>query len=434
MNFSLAREIYGLTPWFVDAHSLPGLLGVLNNVSSLETPEIKYNTPHVYISSTGELHPLNETRVITDPYGDGWYKGQLENNDSFEGIAVIKLDGPITLNGGASSLGMKQLSEFMYKLNADSRIVAFIVYANSGGGASGAVEVMSDTINEIKKTKPVYGLIQKGGMAASACFGILSACDKIYSESKMNIVGSAGTMIEFAGRKANSVDPDGRKYIRLYAPKSKRKNEGFEEALNNDNYEILVDDLLKPVNESFLSLLESNRPALKGTDFDDGHTLFSKDAIGTFIDGIKSFEQVISEVESDSKFKKSEGISFNNLNNSNMTKSELKSKHPELYNEVYNEGVKAGTTAEADRVGAWNAHLSTDAEAVLAGIESGKAITSKQTQELIVKQASKSQLENLASDSPESIAIAEAKKEGKEDATEVVNFYATVDSKLNLKK
>lgn len=421
MNFSLAREIYGLTPWFVDAHSLPGLLGVLENVNTFETPTAKLN-------SIDMLLPASDARVV---YSEWDLKYSDEN---FDAVAVVSLDGPITLGGGASSYGMKQLSEKMIRLNNDGRVKAFIILANSGGGASGAVEVMSDTINEITKTKPVYACIQKGGMAASACYGILSACDKIYSESEMNIVGSAGTMIEFAGRKANTEDKDGRKYIRLYATKSSAKNKGFEEALNNDNYDVLIDDLLDPVNETFLSLIEANRPILKGTDFNDGHTVFSKNAIGTFIDGIKSFDEVVSEVLLDEKITVNQNSTVNNLKISNMTKAELKSKHPELYNEVYNEGVKAGTTAEADRVGAWNAHLTTDSEAVLAGIESGEAITSKQTQELIVKQASKSQLENLASDSPESIAIAEAKKEGKEGATEVDSFYATVDSKLNLKK
>ena len=422
MNYALAREIYGLTPWLVDAHSLPGLLGVLNNVNSLEIPEIKLNSVFIY-------DPINATKLVYSEW-------DLKYNDDadLEAVAVINLNGPITLNGGESSFGMAQLAAKMLRLNSDSRVKAFIIYADSGGGASGAVKVMSDTINTIKQIKPVYGCIQKGGMAASACFGILSACDKIYSEDGMNIVGSAGTMIEFAGRKANSEDKDGRKYIRLYAPKSKRKNEGFEEALNNDNYEILVDDLLKPVNESFLALIESNRPILKGTDYDEGHTKFSKDAIGTFIDGLKSFEDIVSEILSDEKITKTNDSTFHNLNNNNMTKAELLQKHPVLYNEIYNEGVTSGTTAEADRSGAWMAHFTTDPTAVVAGIESGKAITSKQTQEFIVKLASKKQLDDLGDDSPGSVITAEAKKQADAAATELEQHYAGIDSKLNLKK
>lgn len=421
MNFSLAREIYGITPWFVDSHSLPGLLGVLENVNSFETPDTKLNSITVYM-------PSSDARVVYSEY-DLKY-----SDENFDAVAVINLDGPITLGGGASSYGMKQLSEKMIRLNNDGRVKAFIILANSGGGASGAVEVMSDTINLIKQTKPVYACISKGGMAASACYGILSACDKIYSESKMNIVGSAGTMIEFAGRKANTSDSDGKKYIRLYATKSKAKNKGFEDALNNDNYDVLIDKLLDPVNESFLSLIASNRPVLKGTNFNDGHTVFSSDAIGTFIDGIKSFDEVVSEILLDDKIVNIQNSTLNNLNNSNMTKAELKSNHPVLYSEIYNEGV----SAEADRTGAWMAHLSTDSAGVLAGIESGNSISQKQTQEFIVKQASQAQIANLKADSPEDVITNEGKKgksgEGADGADEVDNFYSGVDSKLNIKK
>lgn len=431
MNYALAKEIYGVTPWYVDAHSLPGLLGIIENVNTLEVPDVQYNTP--FLLGVNSKVPTNKDLKIVDrPYGSAWWPGQLDSREDFDAIAVVKIDGPITLNGGASSMGMKQVSALMNKMAADDRVKAFIILANSGGGASAAVQVMSDTINEIKAEKPVFGCIEKGGMAASACFGILSACDKIYSESPLNIVGSAGTMIQFKGREANTEDPDGNKHIRLYASKSTRKNEALEQALNNDNYKLLIDGLLDPVNESFLNLIESNRPVLKGTDYDDGHTVFSKDAVGSFIDGIKSFDEVVEELSSGENFTR-KGSTFNNLNNNQMTKAELKSKHPELYNEIYNEGV----SAESDRCGAWLAHVDTDSKAVLEGINSGKAISSKQTQEFIVKQASQAQLKALAEDSPESIATAAAgggKKPGEGAEEEIDAFYAGIDSKLNLKK
>ena len=63
--------------------------------------------------------------------------------------------------------------------------------------SSAAVEIMDNTISEIKKTKSVYFLIKKGGLACSAMYGIISGSNKIYSESLMNIIGSVGTMIAF---------------------------------------------------------------------------------------------------------------------------------------------------------------------------------------------------------------------------------------------
>ena len=31
INFQLAKEIFGIVPWFVDAHSLPSLMTILKN-------------------------------------------------------------------------------------------------------------------------------------------------------------------------------------------------------------------------------------------------------------------------------------------------------------------------------------------------------------------------------------------------------------------
>lgn len=436
INFALAREIYGLNPWFVDQQSLPSLIGMFEGLQrgmELEKPEIKYNTPHV-------LDISSEDRIITRPF-------QLNNSDTFRGIGIINIDGPITVSGGASSIGMRGVSEIMQQLALDERIVAFIVVTDSGGGASLAVRIMTDTINEIKKTKPVIGLIKSGGIAASAAYGILSATNAIFAESEMSIVGSAGTMIQFSGRKANSESPDGVKFIRLYAAESTEKNKGFEEALNNDNYEILYDQFLKPINDDFLKGILANRPVLAGTDFRNGNTKFAKESVGTFIDGIKTLSEVIEMAlgnSADFKFKRT-GIAPKIVNNNLITKmmtiSELKKEHPALYASIFASGEAAGvlkattkaTAAEKDRVGAWMAHVKTDVKAVLEGIKSGLPISATQREEFLVKGASLAHLENLQGDSVEDVNSPEAKAKAEADAAraEELEFYGDIDGKLN---
>jgi len=288
-DYKLAKEIYGV-PWSVDAVSFLSLSSILRNVQngvSLDIPEVKLN-------SISLLEIKNETRLIKNTWN-------LENRDSFEGIGIINLNGPITKNGGASSYGTKQLSNSMLQMSKDSRIKGFVIITDSGGGSSAAVTLMQDAINEVKQTIPVYSLIEKGGMAGSAAYGIISASTKIYSEDGMNIVGSAGTMIQFSGKPNGTVDQDGEKHITLYATKSTAKNKDFEEAIENDNYKLIVSNLLDPVNENFLQSIITNRPILKGSNYDNGHTVFSKDAVGTFIDGIASFDEVVSMILSDSK-------------------------------------------------------------------------------------------------------------------------------------
>lgn len=409
INFGLAREIYGMSPWYVDQETLPSLLSILDNNLQLEIPEVKYNTPHYLVS--------NGAKLISRPW-------QLSNDDEFTGIGIININGPITRSGGASSVGMEDLSHMMLRMAKDERIVSFIVRADSGGGSSSAVEVMADVIKEVDQTKPVYGHIVKGGMAASACFGILSACRAIYAESTMSMVGSAGTMIQFEGREANS-EVEGKKHIRLYASKSIRKNEEFEAALNNDNYELIINNILDPMNENFLNLIQTNRPILKGTDFDNGKCIYTKDAVGTFIDGIKTFAEVV-EIAEAGTFTPASG-SINPIN-SNMTVEQLKQDHPETYNAIF----KAGVSSEKNRVSAWMAHADADLKTVKEGVSGTEEISAGTREELLIKSFAASQVKNLEQDSTKEIKTSESGNatEKSEDEKELEAFNASIDKML----
>lgn len=391
MNFPLAKEIYG-TPWCVDSVSVLHLTSILKNIQNgliLEAPDKKLNSVSLY-------QVKGETRLLNDTY-------DLNNTDSFEGIGIINLNGPITKNGGMSSNGTVQMSNMMLQMAKDNRVKGFLINTDSGGGSSAAVQVMVDAINQVKETKPVFALIDKGGMAGSAAYGIISACTAIYSQDGMNIVGSVGTMIQFSGKPHGNVDQDGEKTVVLYATKSTAKNKAFEEAINNDNYEMLVNELLDPINENFINTVGSNRPQLQGTKFDDGHTVFSKDAVGTFIDGIASFDDVVNMILSPISKVVSKTKPNINSNSNKMTKQEFKQEHPNVYAEILNEGM----AKEKDRVESWMAYSQADPEAVKAGIESGAEITNGQAHKFQAKLASMSMLNDLKADSAVDLATAE---------------------------
>lgn len=388
MNFPLAKEIYG-QPWSVDAVSFMQLTSILKNFQNgvvLDAPEVKLN-------SIGILDLNSDTRLVK-------YDWQLDNEDSFDGIGVVNLNGPITKNGGTSSNGTKQLSNTMLKLSQDSRIKGFVILTDSGGGATGAVQLMQDAINQVKQTKPVYALVEKGGMAGSAAYGIISSATGIYSEDGMNIVGSAGTMIQFSGAPNGTVNSDGEKQITLYATKSTAKNKGFEEAIENDNYKILVNELLDPINESFLSGILANRPQLQGSNFDNGHTVFSKDAVGTFIDGIASFEEVVSMILSDTVNNSNSNI---NSNSTKMNKSEIKQNHPAVYSEIVSEGMEA----QKEIVASWIPFYEADSKAVIEGIKSGEPIKESQKNAFLVAIASKGKVDDLKSDNAKAVVVGE---------------------------
>jgi len=400
LNFGLAREVYGVGAWSIDSKSLPAMLQILANSKNgqvLELPEKKYNSISV-LSGTKCDDDDDDIDDFVECDDDDFEP----TNEDIQGIAIVNLNGVITVDGGASSYGMTQLSENMLTLSKNDNIKGFIILANSGGGSTMAVEIMTDTIAEIRKTKPVFGLVRKGGMACSAAYAILSACEAIYAESEMSNVGSCGTMVQFEGRAANTEDEDGEKYIRLYATKSTKKNEDIEEALNSNNYKLIVNNMLDPINERFLNLISVNRPILKGTDYDNGHDAFAKDSIGKFIDGIASKQEVIKKVLS--KTRKNENTNtksiINQNSNSKMTRTELSQAHPELVQGIIQEGV----TAERERVNSWMAYYEADSAAVIAGIKSGNAISESQSHSFLVAIATKGKVDNLGADNAKAVA------------------------------
>lgn len=382
-NYSLAKEIY-TQAWLVDNMSysaLTSLLKSIKNGTNIASDE-KFNS----------VSTLSDFKLIKS-------LEQLNSSESFEGIGLININGVIISDSTSSTKGMREISAEAIQMAKDNRIKSFILYANSGGGASGAVEIMTDAISYIQNDlgKEVIAYIPQAGCAYSAMYGIISACSKIISGHEMNGFGSVGTMIEFEGRAHESLDADNNKMVRLYATKSVMKNKSFEDAINSDNYEMIVSEMLDPINERFINLVQTNRPQLKETNFDDGRIVFAKDAVGTYIDEIKSFSEVVSELQ-----QKTTSTLINN--NNKMTVSELQQNHPDTYNAIFNAGVKS----EADRVGAWMAHSKTDLEIVSNGIKSNEPISSAIREELLVKANEQIHLENLQEDSPKNVVVPES--------------------------
>ena len=418
MNYGLAKDLYG-SVWCVDylsASSLSSLLVDLRAGIKLELPEQKYNSIGYMMNS--------EINFITSPKQLSEIKGE------FNGIGVIDINGPITKNGGQSSYGMIQLSNMMLSMAKDDRIKGFIEINDSGGGQTSAVDIMQDAKNEVKEKygKPIYTFIPKGSISNSAMYGIASASNKIFSESEMNMVGGTGTLIEIKSAPHGSTDANGEKTLRIYATKSEKgKNKGFEEAINNDNFEIIQTELLNPINEHFLSRILANRPQLEKSNYEDGKTYFSKDVIGTFIDGIASFNDVVNMVLSDSKENKNNNSNLSLTNSTKkMTKEEIKQAHPDLYSGIISEGI----SAERERVKSLLVYVDADQKAVVEAINSGAEISPSQREAFMVKMNASTMLANLKSDGSAQLITAETPSV---IATESTVKEKEIESAMNFK-
>ena len=144
-------------------------------------------------------------------------------------------------------------------------------------------------------------------------------------------------------------------------------------------------------------------------------------------------------------------VKIENQNQNKMTKDEFKKANPEAFAAMQKEafdagskagieaGSKAGIEAEQKRVADWTEHISVDAEAVKAGIESGDPLEREQLTALIKKSVT---TEGVATIEAEGTATADAgttepieeKVEQTDGEKAMAEFEAKVDAKLNLKK
>jgi hypothetical protein len=185
---------------------------------------------------------------------------------------------------------------------------------------------------------------------------------------------------------------------------------------------------LDPENEIFLNRIKKNRPNILESQL-DGSVYRTKDVVGTLIDGFGNLNDAINKVKELAKARTTDNKGKNNLKNSKMDKSTLKSEHPEVYSSILAEGkaegVKAGISAEKDRAGSWLAHFEADPVAVKAGIEGGGVVTATARENFLVAAAKAGKAKDLQSDSPEDVVTEESGK-GKEELTEAQAFYADV--------
>ena len=408
MNFRLSKEIYGSNVWMVDPFSFKSMVDILSDIRnkvSYESDGGKMNSFCYLDYSSNEL--IFNERDLNSKGVDSKL------------INVINLDGIITINGGMSTHGTKELSQRLLKMDSDPRIIGHLLNANSGGGSGNAIQFMTDAMADAKK--PIVSFLEKSAMACSACYGIISQSDYIISEKENNIVGSLGTMIEFGGFPKQNTDSDGYVRVRIYSPDSEHKNGEYEEALSG-NFKPMIENVLIPANNEFLELNKSGRPGLKKEHL-TGKTYKAGSVIGSFVDEIGSMQVAINKVVELSKVDNG-GIKKVSTNNksSKMNKEELKQSHPDVYASIVTEGVNA----ERDRVGAWMAHLSTDPESVKAGVKGEKEISASQREEFFVKQNGMKNAQGMINSSAADLKVDESKstiKDVKQEQNEIIDDF-----------
>lgn len=108
----------------------------------------------------------------------------------------------------------------------------------------------------------------------------------------------------------------------------------------------------------------------------------------------------------------------------------LKAEHPELFKEIYDQGVNA----ERDRVGSWATFLDVDSEKVIKAIKEGDELTATETAELTRKAVTIKALGNIEGDGAGETQTEETEAAKTANEKKIEAFKEEVDTNLGLNK
>lgn len=291
------------------------------------------------------------------------------------GVAVIDISGVLTkgmsffsfLFGGSS---MQQIAAAYQVAIADPQVKSVLLAIDSPGGTVDGTQDLANLIYNGKNDKPVIAWTD--GMIASAAYWIASAADKIYISGDTVEVGSVGvvaTHVDYSkqderfGEKYTEITAGTYKRIASsHAPLSPEGRQTIQDQIDHI-YTVFVGNIARNRNMS-------EEQALKAAD---GRIFIGRQAIEVgLVDGVSTFDHVINSMSSGVAIITSEEES------KIMNITELKEKHPELFQAAVDQGKTEAAASVAAQVEA----------AKVEGISAGAETEKKRISEIMAQAVS----------------------------------------------
>ena len=188
--------------------------------------------------------------------------------------------------------GTVSLTQDIKSADANPSISSILLVISSPGGQSSYTDILSAAIASC--STPVTAFVE--GMAASAAYWIASGAKKIICSSDLDMVGSIGTMIQFADMQGY-LEREGVKLHEVYATLSTDKNQDVKD-LRAGNYDRVRSEVLDRINSKFHANVTANRPGMDISTL-SGKIYFASDAIALgMVDEIGSFEYALEQANS----------------------------------------------------------------------------------------------------------------------------------------
>lgn len=270
---AILRQPWAIDPRYAESY-FPAIQNVLNGLTAFDKQES--NSGVIYISAKSHSS-YNLSTELPDAIG----------NTVVKNISVMKLSGPLMKDDQeCGPMGMQKLGSIFKANDRNPNIHAHILDIDSPGGTVAGTEEFANTVKSA--TKPVITIVRD--LMASAALWVGSCADEVYASKEHDEIGSIGVMMSFADMQP-AYERLGVKFHTITAEQSKDKNRLFAD-LQKGNYDEYRKTVLNPLADQFIKAVKENYPNVKEDQL-TGTVFFAKDVVGSLINGIKSFDEVV---------------------------------------------------------------------------------------------------------------------------------------------
>ena len=232
-----------------------------------------------------------------------------ENNESSQendivmkdGIAVIKVDGPLSYRSCLESIWWDEdtydsIERAFKKCLADEDVKGIVFDINSPGGEVNGCADLADKIFNARGSKP-YGIVARtGGMMCSAAYWLGSSCEKVYTASN-GTLGSIGVLYAFTKIKESILETT---VVTSDLSPDKNPDPNDPEGL------ALIKKELNDLAEVFIQNVARNR----GTTVEDvkmnfgrGGVFIGENAVAANLaDGVMSLDEICEQMKQETSF------------------------------------------------------------------------------------------------------------------------------------
>jgi ClpP class serine protease len=193
------------------------------------------------------------------------------------------------------------LARWIAMADANENIQSIIIAVDSPGGQVDGTQSLADAIRAC--SKKTIGYIDDG-MAASAGYWIVSACDEIVSSHNTNNIGSIGVFVQMANFAKYYKEAHKLEIHTIYAEQSTEKNLPVRNVMEGGEHSdaLIKAEMLNPIAEAFINAVKANRGdkinLSEGNPF-AGKLYMSEEALKIgLIDRIEKLDQVITGLSS----------------------------------------------------------------------------------------------------------------------------------------